>query len=156
METSIHLYIVENSEIMKNIKLISSIICWMLASVAMAVSLPSSSYTSQYAFSEESFSISTGSTFAGSMLRSSNHDEVGLACGEAVDEGEYEECYECCQEKVEGWNTGVEGNIKYGDCMTSCEGWALNEEDTPLGESLILLPFIAIYAVIRRNRKDKE
>ena len=128
---------------------------WAIASVCMAISLPSSSYTSQYSYSEETFTISTGATFGGSMLRNSITDEVGLACGELVDEGRYDSCAKCCQEKV-GYGTGGDSDKRYGDCMTSCDGWALNEEDTPLGESLILLPFIAIYAVIRSNRKDKE
>lgn len=125
----------------------------MITSAVMAVSLPSSSYTSQYAFSEESFSISTGSTFGGSMLRNSITDEVGLACGELVDEGEYYSCAECCQKNVEGYGTGGDSDKRYGDCMTSCDGWALNEEDTPLGSSLILLPFIAIYAVVRKRKQ---
>ena len=141
---------------MKNRYFILSMLFWAIASVCMAISLPSSSYTSQYSYSEETFTISTGATFGGSMLRNSITDEVGLACGESVDEGYYDSCAECCQKNVEGYGTGGDSDKRYGDCMTSCDGWALNEEDTPLGEALILLPFIAIYAVVRRNRKDKE
>jgi hypothetical protein len=37
--------------------------------------------------------------------------------------------------------------------MTSCEGWALNEEDTPIGETLILIPFALAYAVIRKRKE---
>ena len=138
---------------MKNRYFILSMLFWAIASVCMAISLPSSSYTSQYSYSEETFTISTGATFGGSMLRNSITDEVGLACGESVDEGINSDCAECCQEKVSDWNLSTEGNMKYGNCMTSCEGWALNEEDTPIGETLILIPFALAYAVIRRRKE---
>lgn len=137
---------------MKNI--ILSALFWIVATMAMAVSLPSMSYTSEFSYSEESFTIGSGTTFGGSMLRNSISDEVGLACGEAVNEGDYYgECTNCCKEKIPDYNANEEQNKKYGNCMTSCEGWALNEEDTPLGEALILLPFIAIYAVVRKRKQ---
>lgn len=136
---------------MKNI--ILSMLFWAIASVCMAISLPSSSYTSQYSYSEETFTISTGATFGGSMLRNSISDEVGLACGEAVNEGDYEECTDCCKDHIPDYNANEEQNKKYGNCMTSCEGWALNEEDTPIGETLILIPFALAYAVIRKRKE---
>ena len=138
---------------MKNRYFILSMLFWAIASVCMAISLPSSSYTSQYSYSEETFTISTGATFGGSMLRNSISDEVGLACGEAVNKGKYDECTDCCIEQIPDYNANEEQNKKYGNCMTSCEGWALNEEDTPIGETLILIPFALAYAVIRRRKE---
>ena len=138
---------------MKNRYFILSMLFWAIASVCLAISLPSSSYTSQYSYSVETFTISTGATFGGSMLRNSISDEVGLACGEAVNKGNYDECTDCCIEQIPDYNANEEQNKKYGNCMTSCEGWALNEEDTPIGETLILIPFALAYAVIRRRKE---
>ena len=136
---------------MKNI--ILSALFWMVTTMAMAVSLPSMSYTSEFSYSEESFTIGSGTTFGGSMLRNSISDEVGLACGEAVNKGVYYECTDCCKKQIPDYNANEEQNKKYGNCMTSCEGWALNEEDTPIGETLILIPFALAYAVIRRRKE---
>lgn len=138
---------------MKHISLVLSILFWAIASLALAVKLPSTSYSSysREVTSTESFTIGTGAAFNNISLFNSNTDPIGLECGAAVEEGEdYDDCAQCCQDRV------GEGNTGYGDCMTSCKGWALGEERTPLGEVLILLPFITIYAVVRKRKENTE
>ena len=85
------------------------------------------------------------------------HDENFL-CGNAQRRNEKDIDYtpaKVIRSSIKGRNEfKEEQNKKYGNCMTSCEGWALNEEDTPIGETLILIPFALAYAVIRRRKEE--
>lgn len=136
---------------MKHKNLILGVLFWAIASVSLAVTLPSSSYFSSSIeiTSTESFTIGTGAAFNNITLYNSNTDPVGLECGAGVDNGDYDTCAQCCQEKV------GEGNTGYGDCMTSCKGWALGEEATPAGEVLLLIPFALAYAFIRKRKASE-
>ena len=148
---------------MKNRYFILSVLFWAVASVAMAVVLPSSPFEGSSFYSEvqgTDFSISTGASYTNFSLRVSNTDEDGIECGNKVANGGTS-CEACCNDVLtssygDEWYMDDAAEAKYGDCMATCEGWSLGDEETPLGTPLCLLPFIAIYAVIRRNRKDKE
>ncbi len=137
---------------MKNKNLILSVLFWAVASVCMAVSLPSSSYTGSFidnGVSTETL-LGTGVRMNSTLLSSSDID-VTVCTTEGV-EGDPAYCGTCCQEKI---LFKYDDEEAYKKCVNSCtNGYSLGE--SPLGEVLILLPFIAIYAVIRRNRKDKE
>ena len=139
---------------MKNRYLIFSVLFWMVASVAMAVTLPSSSYSMYDAASSgnETYSLSIGTTINGtSMLYSSQNIDIAVCTIEGTPQ-DPNVCGECCFSKVLMIYDDEEA---YNLCVNSCSnGVALGE--SPLGEALLLLPFIAIYAVRRRNRKDKE
>ena len=146
---------------MKNRNLILSVIFWAIASVSMAVVLPSSPFSGSSFYSDmdgTDFSISTGTSFTNFSLRVSDSDDDGIECAQKVESGRSSGCEECCTGIVESlygedWLDATGGLEKYGDCMTTCDGWSLGDEETPLGTPLCLLAFIAIYAVIRKRKE---
>ena len=139
---------------MKNRYLILSVLFWMVASVAMAVTLPSSSYSMYEGMNgnNETYTLGIGTTISGTpMLYSSQNIDIAVCTIEGTPQ-DPNVCGECCFSKV---LMIYDDEAAYNLCVNSCtNGVALGE--SPLGEALILLPFIAIYAVVRRNRKDKE
>ena len=145
---------------MKNRYFILSVLFWAITSVLFAVTLPSSSYTGSFMVGGDSYEtqLGTGTSMIGStLLASASVDTDATVCTTDGVQGDPADCGLCCYNNV------------YKDCIsqggTTTECGALNEEcvrsctqgsSLPLGTPLLLLPFIAIYAVIRRNRKDKE
>ena len=147
---------------MKNRYFILSVLFWAVVSAAMAVVLPSSPFEGSSFYSEvqgTDFSISTGASYTNFSLRISNTDEDGIECGKKVANGGTS-CEACCDDVLkssygtEDWYLDDAAEAKYGDCMATCEGWSLGDEETPLGTPLCLLPFIAIYAVIRKRNEE--
>ena len=146
---------------MKNRNLILSVLFWLIASTVMAVVLPSSPFyeSSFYSDMESSdFTIGTGASYTNFSLRVSDSDDDGIECAQKVESGRSSGCEDCCTGIVESlygedWLDATGGLEKYGDCMTTCDGWSLGDEETPLGSPLSLLAFIAIYAVIRKRNE---
>ena len=146
---------------MKNRNLILSVLFWLIASTVMAVVLPSSPFyeSSFYSDMESSdFTIGTGVSYTNFSLRVANDDEDGIECAKKVQNGGTT-CDGCCDEVLTNsygvdWFMDDTAEAKYGDCMTTCQGWSLGDEETPLGSPLSLLAFIAIYAVIRKRKEN--
>ena len=133
---------------MKNRYFILSVLFWAIASVCMAITLPSSSYNSyeSYDMGNDGYTLGIGTTFKNTSILSSYNP--GTCQGDKQDPNVLQDCQDCCIGAVLS-KGGSESD--YYACMNDCIGVSL-----PLGSPLLLLPFIAIYAVIRRNRKDKE
>ena len=145
---------------MKNI--ILSVLFWAVASVCMAIKLPSTSY-SAYSTSDmdsESYTMSIGTTIANQAVLSAYNGgciNQGLNNGSGTEIGNI--CTNCCADELcpglsaEACQTKliIEGNISlWGECMKACEG-----EHLPLGSPLLLLPFALVYAIVRRKRKEE-
>ena len=135
---------------MKNRNLILSVLLWVISSTMFAVTLPSTSYQSSLIgedASSENIVIGSGARYTQVYLTSSA--DWGNACWEES-QGYEKDCLACCKEKLYDCTSG--------DCLTlneACVGVCHNGPSLPLGSPLLLLPFIAVYAVIR-NRKNQK
>ena len=134
---------------MKNRYFILSVLFWAIASVCMAVTLPTSSFTvfSGSDDTELSYVSDRGISFLGT---SSTYNGP---CTFEEWKGDSSGCVKCCEQSFTCATTDYDCWFQRGLCIDQC-GDPLG--GLPLGSPLLLLPFIAIYAVIRRNRKDKE
>ena len=140
---------------MKNRNLILSVLFWMVTSVAMAITLPSSSYNAFDGNASQdvvSFSIRGGSSILGSA--SVMDDSRAATCNvDKQDPAAMQKCEDCCFGAVL-WPCLQQGGTEttcgpdYLECINSCMGASL-----PLGTPLLLLPFIAVYALIRRRKE---
>ena len=136
-------------QIMKNRNLILSVVLWVIASAVFAVKLPSSPFQAtgmSYDAASENITVSSGAKYTQVYL-TSNITEFADACyGTDVDE---EECIDCCVEYEKQCKGDTDCYQKVDICKTTCrEGPSL-----PLGTPLMLLPFIAAYAVLRRREQ---
>jgi hypothetical protein len=133
---------------MKNRYFILSILFWAIASACMAVTLPMSSYNSDFATAmsdNESFVSTIGIQVRNyAVLTAYNNQCDHLRPDETSGyDGDIDECKQCCRDKVES------GQARQ-DCMLSCS----IPLGMPLGTPLLLLPFIAIYAVVRKRKEE--
>ena len=152
---------------MKYINLILSVLFWAIASVSMAVTLPSSSYVAFEGvnFGNESYTLGVGVTFKKSSLLSTGYEPSttsDVACTVAPgtsDDEAFSYCSECCTNNVFYSCLGELGasdaavsecEKRNASCVQSCK----DSRSLPLGSSLLLLPFIAIYAVIRKRKEE--
>ena len=141
---------------MKNRNLILSVIFWLVASCAFAITLPSSSYmvsTADVNFDDSfsTFSIGTSSTITGSYLGASQSYDG--ACNENPPVSQ--ERTICCMGQIPEifGQTLTDCAKSYNtDCLNYYQD-CLNSASLPLGTPLLLLPFIAVYAVIRRRKQ---
>ena len=130
---------------MKNRNLILSVLLWAVCSTVFAVTLPSSSYNSysMYDQGNEEYTIGTGTSFINTSILSSYNSgtcQVDKQRPDAIDL-----CQECCIGAVLS-KGGSESD--YLLCINDCLGASL-----PLGTPLMLLPFIAVYAFIRKRKE---
>ncbi len=147
------------TQIMKNRNFILSVLFWAVASVCAAITLPTSSYmgsTSEVDFGDSfsTFSIGTSSTITGSYLGASQSYDGACNDNPPVSQ----ERTLCCMGQIPEifGQTLTECAQKYDqDCLNYYQD-CLNSASLPLGTPLLLLPFIAIYAVISRNRKKQQ
>lgn len=139
---------------MKNRYFILSVMFWAIASVCMAVTLPTTHYSSysDTEYGNDEFSLGIGTSFLNystlGAYESGTCNSDGLV-GDAADQY----CETCCEEQYQICEAFGDGNcdeLKLS-CINDCMGYSL-----PLGTPLLLLPFALAYAVVRRNRKDKE
>ncbi len=143
---------------MKNKNLILSVLFWVVASCAFAITLPTSSYmgsTADVDFDDSfsTFSIGTSSTITGSYLGASQSYDGACNDNPPVSQ----ERTLCCMGQIPEifGQTLTECAQKYNqDCLNYYQD-CLNSASLPLGTPLLLLPFIAVYALVRRKRKEE-
>ena len=137
---------------MKNRYFILSVLFWAIASVCMAVTLPSSSYSSNFAFANsdnESYVSSIG-------IQITNHAMLSAYAGEC---DEYREGGQLWQEDANGCTDCCDRNFPSGvdrEGRAQCYNMCDTPLGMPLGTPLLLLPFALVYALIRRKHMAME
>jgi hypothetical protein len=151
---------IEKFKIMKYRNFILSIMFWSVACISMAITLPNSSYQSSYISDEatsEGFTLSTGTMYKQVYLSADNSNWgtecIAISGGDpnTGDGRDVDDCKDCCEEKL--WA------CTEGDCVEMnrvCKNTCDYGPSLPLGTPLLLLPFIAIYAVIRKRKENAE
>lgn len=142
---------------MKNRNLILSVLFWAIASVSMAVTLPSSSYSVLVADTEEiPFTSPFGATFKNVSLLGAY---TSGKCTGGKDLG-YSHCNTCCLTEIcpgmteeQCWNQKAS---ELGECINYCSETELGAPESPLSSPLLLLPFALAYALVRRRRQASE
>ena len=134
---------------MKNRNLILSVLFWLVASVCMAITLPSSSYSSDFidpTSDNESYVSNIGTQIMNHAILSAYNGECDIyrEGGEAW-KGDADECNKCCEIN---YPSGVDREGRR-ECMLKCNV----PLGLPLGTPLMLLPFIAVYAFVRRRKQ---
>ena len=135
---------------MKYRNLILSVLFWAIASMSMAVTLPSSSYSS-FVFDDDAtaYTISTGTTFVNHSLSSSATQDWGCHKKDEGDEfGTF--CWDCCTVNTETTDPTNPDNIA---CMQQCQGTHLGSLDASVA---VLLSMILTYAGFMYYRRRKE
>ncbi len=138
---------------MKNRYFILSVLFWAVASVCMAISLPSSSYNAYETNNlEESYTLGIGTSFNNTFLTSASVDARGTCYADKQSPTVIEDCELCCIPSVlmpcvQAGGTEESCGPAYKECINSCIGTSL-----PLGTPLLLLPFALVYAIVRRKR----
>ena len=149
---------------MKNRNLILSVLCWLVASVAMAVSLPTSSYNAFDGsnLGNESYTLGIGVSFRNTAILTSGNEistasDVVCTPDPSTSKDEvYSFCSTCCTNNVFYPCLGELGEAGASECEKrnySCVQSCENSHSLPLGTPLMLLPFIAVYAVIRKRKQ---
>ena len=141
-------------QIMNNINLILSVLLWAVCSSVFAVTLPSSSYSAYETTNvSESFSLGMGSSFNNTYLTSASDYARGTCTVDKQDPNAIQLCEGCCMGTalipcLQAGGTEDSCGPAYKECINDCMGASL-----PLGTPLMLLPFIAVYAVLRRRKQ---
>ena len=141
--------------IMKNRNLILSVLLWAVCSSVFAVTLPTSSYSAYETTNvSESFSFGMGSSFNNTYLTSASDYARGACTVDKQASDAIFQCEQCCITAVlipcasQPGATEESCGPAYKECINDCMGASL-----PLGTPLMLLPFIAVYAVLRRRKQ---
>lgn len=133
---------------------------------AFSITLPSYSYfdaNELYALNNDEIEYSVGTRIKGiNIVLSSENSDWGNACvGESMNDKD--KCVDCCGRKYEELGDGLTDeeykryDVKYDTCMDICKvGYSLGEKEGPVGEVLMLLPFIAVYAVVKYRKNEQE
>lgn len=137
---------------MKNRYFILSVLFWAIATVSMAITLPTTSYQSSYLGAEgatEGIMLGNGTKYTQVYLSASNTEYADVCYGAYPDDED--SCVECCEDYEDACSPGdTDCYDKIRICKTTChEGPSL-----PLGTPLLLLPFIAVYALVRRRKEE--
>lgn len=133
------------------LRLYISFLFLCLVSVVFAVTLPSTPFSfanELYDDSHDDISMQLGVRITNVNIQlQTNNNPWGPEC---TAKGEQGACQDCC--KLQLLNEGVSQDnlIYYKYCMEACGG---GESLTPLGSALWLLPFVFVYAGIKRYRK---
>ena len=138
---------------MKNRYFILSVLFWAIASICMAVTLPTSSFTS-FSGSEDaelSYVSDRGISYLGSTLGTKAAVVYNGTCTYEAWEGDVSGCKDCCDKEFTCGATDYDCWLLRGACIDQC-GEPLG--GLPLGTPLILLPFALIYAVVRRRNSS--
>ena len=141
---------------MKYRNLILSVLFWAIASMSMAVTLPTSSYSSFVMDDEASaYTISTGTTFMNHSLTASGTNAYEQ-CSQDVNPdytGNPTKCMDCCAPIVGTRNLNDQNLLS---CLSYCTGLALGGY-TPLDTPVyVLLAFALAYAGFMFYRRRKE
>ena len=132
---------------MKNRYFILSVLFWAIASVCMAVSLPTSSFT-VFSGSEDA-ELSYVSDRGISFLGASSSTSYNGPCQYEDWKGDSSGCVKCCEQSFTCATTDYDCWFQRGLCIDQC-GDPLG--GLPLGSPLLLLPFALVYAIVRRKR----
>ncbi len=142
---------------MKNRYFILSVLFWAVASVSMAITLPSSSYSGFNVDYDDSFNTTftvqsrsiTGSYLSaaayGGECASATVDNMAQCCSELLSSTYGISLSDATQQYYTGGDK--EPLEYYNNCMKG-------HTSLPLGTPLLLLPFIAIYAVVRKRKEE--
>ena len=141
---------------MKHISLFLSVLFWAVASVSMAVTLPSSSYSLSVVQEEQPFTSPFGTTFKNISLLTTYTS--GNCTGGKED---YSRCNPCCLNEICPGKTEKEcweqKPAELGDCIDYCSGTELGGTDSPLDAPVYVpLSFILAYAGFIFYRRRKE
>ena len=141
---------------MKHINLILSVLFWAIASVSMAVTLPTSSYSS-FVMDDDAtaYTISTGTTFMNHSLTASGTSAYEQCSQDKNPDyaGNPPKCMDCCAPIV-GTRDLTDQNLL--SCLSFCTGLALGGY-TPLDAPVyVLLAFALAYAGFMYYRRRKE
>ena len=136
----------------------------LCAMSAMAVSLPKASYSSYsgYVPTQDTYSLSVGTTFVNQSTVGAYEDVCGADSG--YGSSDVHKCPGCCQDNVftpclkeKGESAAQECYNEQVKCIQNCEDYALGEVRNPLdAPTAFLLALIAAYgaiAVYRRGQK---
>lgn len=142
---------------MKHINLIFSVLFWAVSSVCMAVTLPSASYigsTEDVDFDASYRTISVGSSSIIGTYLGVSSVSYGGECSETEPVSDARKV--CCMGQL-----STEFGMSLTDCAKTGNNDCLNywqdcleSTSLPLGSPLLLLPFLAIYAVIRKRKEN--
>jgi hypothetical protein len=137
---------------MKHINLILSVLFWAIASVSMAVTLPTSSYSS-FVMDDDAtaYTISTGTTFLNHSLSSSATTDFGCHKEEGDEFGTY--CWDCCTKYTGSTDVYNESNIA---CMQQCQRTHLGSLDASVAVLLSMVVAYAGFMYYRRRRENAE
>jgi hypothetical protein len=143
-------------------KQILLIVMTLCAVSAMAVSLPKASYSSYrgYVPTQDTYSLSVGTTFVNQSTVGAYEDLCGPNSGFSVTDTD--PCPKCCQDNVfvpclqtEGEAKAEECYNKQLQCVQNCQ-YALGEERNPLDAPVFfLLALIAAYGAVAVYRRKK-
>ena len=143
---------------MRNRYFILSVLFWAVASVCMAITLPSSSYSGFNVDNDNSFNTTftvQSRSITGSYLSAAAY---GGECSSAT----VDNMAQCCtdllsstygislnQATAQYYGGGDKEPLEfYNNCMSG-------NTSLPLGSPLLLLPFALVYAIVRRKRKEE-
>ena len=140
---------------MKNRNLILSVLLWAVCSSLFAVTLPTSSYIGAGLDSyNDSYTLVTGTSVRNTAVLYAY--ETGTCTGDNYNKDDlqqYDACNNCCYSKLrecaKSGRSVQECEQENLACKNDCNGASL-----PLGTPLMLLPFIAVYAFIRKRKQS--
>lgn len=148
---------------MKHKNFILSVLFWAVASMSMAVTLPTTSYSGGFfnGVERNDVQLGTGARMYATLSTSSTPDPNSCTVeGQAQDENT---CSTCCTNSVEDPCFAMLGTVPGltpDDCgslkKTCLESCTSGSRSLPLGTPLLLLPFALVYALVRRKRNVVE
>lgn len=141
---------------MKYRNFILSVLFWAIASICMAVKLPSSSFSGSFFLGAESYEaeLGTGARMVGADMLTASASGVDFS--HCVKEGvpqDIPECESCCGFILP---MGPSYGPVYLTCFNSCQQGKALGETTPTGSVYFLIPFALAYALVRRKRQVSE
>lgn len=136
------------------LRLYISFLFLCLVTVVFAVTLPSTPFSfanELYDDSHDDISMQLGVRITNVNIQlQTNNNPWGSECTAKGEEGA---CQDCCKNKLLDEGYSQDNMIYFKYCMEACGG---GESLTPLGSTLWFLPFVFVYAGIKRYRKAQN
>ena len=133
------------------LRLYISLLFLSLFSAIFAVTLPSSPFSSAnelYEDGQDNISMLSGVSIGRINIQlQTDNNPWGQECAGRGNTGA---CQEWCGERLLEKGTKIETLIYHQYCLESCDSGSENPSLAPLGSTLWLLPFILVYAGIKR------
>ena len=142
---------------MKNRNLILSVLFWLVATCAWAITLPTSSYigsTTDVDFDNNygNVTVGTSRSITGTYLTSAASYDGACNTHEAVSQERTICCMGQIPEKFSGMTLTDCARSYNTDCLNYYQD-CLNSTSLPLGTPLLLLPFALAYAFLRKRKQ---